>query len=236
MTGKFTNTFILLLFLHVNFCSSLSKASDKSLCNFVVDNIKTGKYTTEELFKACNPSSIHRNYMHRDTRAPSFSLKHSLFSNRMLFDHLRDSDGINKIFQKFKNHVDASGRNRYHPGFTSTGFDRMMKKTNFNKYMKLKLNKRSDNLPILKKKRDTTDRFQRSDPTDSDGFSYDFVRFGKRDTPESQDDSLIQSSLGMYGPLYKRSGKYQNLNFGKGGEEGKRGVGESTNYDFVRFG
>uniref|UniRef100_A0A0K0G0R3 FMRFamide-related neuropeptides-like n=1 Tax=Strongyloides venezuelensis TaxID=75913 RepID=A0A0K0G0R3_STRVS len=236
MTGKFTNTFIFLFFLHVNFCSSLSKTSDKPLCTFVVDNMKTKKYTTEELFKACNPSSTYERNMNRDIRAPSFSLKHSIFSNRMLFDHLRDSDGIHKIFQKFKNHVDASGRNRYHPGFTTIGFDRMTKKTNFNKYMKSRINKRSDNLLILNNRRDTNDRFQRSDPTNYDGFSYDFVRFGKRDDSESQDDSLIQSSLGMYGPLYKRSEKYQNLNFGRGGEESKRTAIESTNYDFVRFG
>uniref|UniRef100_A0AAF5DHM9 Uncharacterized protein n=1 Tax=Strongyloides stercoralis TaxID=6248 RepID=A0AAF5DHM9_STRER len=214
MPRKIASIFLFLLFFYGTPSSSL--IIDKSLCNSIINNISSEPFTPEELVRGCEGYSTNGEYITRDTRTPSFNLRQSIFSNRMLFDQLRDPAGSYKIFQKFKNHVDASGRNRYHPAFTKTDKKQSIPK------------RRGDDLMVFNKRKDPNDRFQRSDKTDPEGFSYDFVRFGKRN------------------PLYynKKSQPYddligafnQVLHFERGGEQDKRSDLEGTNYDFVRFG
>lgn len=130
MTGKLITILLFLLFFYGNQSSPLN--NDRSLCASIINNIPA-TFISEEMANDCKPYLKNEKYTARDTRTPSFNLKQSIFSNRMLFDQLRDSIGNYRIFQKFKNHVDASGRNRYHPAFTKTGFERMIKKTTVNK-------------------------------------------------------------------------------------------------------
>uniref|UniRef100_A0A0N5A5L6 FMRFamide-related neuropeptides-like n=1 Tax=Parastrongyloides trichosuri TaxID=131310 RepID=A0A0N5A5L6_PARTI len=221
MTGKVVNLLVFALSIIV-IQSSTVLVDEKSPC--IPLNYKS--QSLDAPVNDCKDDS----YMERYIRVPSFNLKQSILSNRMLFDQLRDPIGNYKIFQKFKNHVDASGRSRYHPAFTKTGFERMIKKTNFGKYIQTLPGKREYDFVRFGKKNQPNERIQRSDNTEESN-SYDFVRFGKRNSPfiNTLDDE-------MFGDDNKLHDDYSFIRFGRSSEQDKRGTGESMNYDFVRFG